>query len=233
MNEETTKKLCLKVLYGGHLTAEEKLVWEAYQQTDSGQTFTKESSEMKNFLDDMATVELAPDPPADLKMRFESLIKAQIDKSRTGWMGLAFWIAPTMTVLVALIASWSYLTMGWFDQLPLLLFFTICMGLASLIGIHCRETISAQTDLAGYMKDNHRRAKNLSSRVATVFLVLAVPLAGGIMEYFRVGWERGILAFIMMLVIFGCNMMFIWCRRQALRRSDPEAWQWWDQELKD
>lgn len=231
MSEETAKKLCLKVLYGGRLSAEEKPVWEAYLQTSSGQEFLKGSTEMKTFLDDMATVELVSAPPADLKVRFETLIREHMEESRSGWRGLAFWVLPTMTVSAAILTGWGYWATGWFDQLPLLLFGIICMSLASLIGIYCRKAITAQTDLTEYLKDNHRRAKSLPRQIATVLVFLAVPMAGGLLQYYRVGWERGVLAFVTMLVLSSFFLTLFWIQRRALRQADPDAWQWWDQEL--
>ncbi len=231
MNEELAKKLCLKVVYGGHLSAEEKRVWEAYRQTEAGQDFLKGCSEMKHFLDDMATIELTPTPPTDLKVRFETLIKTQIERSRYGWRGWAFWLLPTTTIVAALMTGWSYWTSGWFAQLPLFLFGIICGGLASLVGIYCRKMISAQTDLTEYLKDQHHRANTLTSRVATILVFLTVPLAGGFVEYYRIGWERGVLAFVTMLVMSGFFLILHWIRRRELRQADPDLWQWWDEEL--
>ena len=39
-------------------------------------------------------------------------------------------------------------------------------------------------------------------------IVRVVPLAGVLVECDRVGWERGLLAFGIILMIFGCHMLF-------------------------
>ena len=60
MNEEFAKQLCLKVVYGGVLSEEEKPVWDSFIETEAGQHYLSQSSEMRLVLTGIAKVDLIP-----------------------------------------------------------------------------------------------------------------------------------------------------------------------------
>lgn len=45
-------------------------------------------------------------------------------------------------------------------------------------------------------------------RGVLVLVVLVVPLAERLLEYYRVGWERWLLAYCIILMTFGCHKFF-------------------------
>ncbi len=237
MNEELAKKLCLKVVYGGHLSAEEKPVWEAYRQTKTGQAFLQGSNEMKSYLSDMATVQLIPDPPADLKQRFESIIRQRIKQAAPGfWMKALRWNMALVIGLVFLLFCWTLYTDGWsrqgWNSLILMAGLGLFLGLGSLGTRHGKKLL-AQTDLANYLKQTHRQSKTLPNRIAVIACLVIVPVTMGLFRYHTDGMERAI--FEVCGVLIAQCLGLAWCyylmRRQ--RAADPDAWEWWENELEN
>ncbi len=242
MNEELAKKLCLKVVYGGHLSAEEKPVWEAYRQTKTGQAFLQGSNEMKSYLSTMATVDLIPDPPADLKQRFEVIVREGFKQNRSSlWFKVPRWYGTLLIGLLLLLFFWSLFTEGWSTQLSKLLIVIVSLGLPICIGFllirHYQKLFSSQTDLAEHFKQAHRRSKKLPSRIAVAVCFIMVPFAFGLFRYHTDGMERAI--FEVCGVLIAQCLGLAWCyylmrrQRRELKASDPDVWEWWENELEN
>ena len=235
MNEELAKKLCLKVVYGGHLSAEEKRVWEAYRQTEAGQAFLQGSNEMKSYLSTMATVQLIPDPPANLKQRFEVLVREKI-KPEPAWRKVARWCSTLITVLLILFFLWLLLTEGWSDKLSALLFVIALLGLSlglGSLGTRHGKKLLAQTDLANYLKQTHRQSKTLPNRIAAIACLMIVPVTIGLFRYHTNGLERALYEFFGILIIQGIGMAWYCYLIRRQRAADPDVWEWWENELEN
>ena len=242
MSEELAKKLCLKVVYGGHLSAEEKRVWEEYRQTEAGQAFLQRSNEMRSYLSDMATVQLIPDPPADLKQRFESIVQERFKQNRSSlWFKVPRWCGTLLIGLLWLLFFWSLFTEGWSDKLSKLLIVIVSLGLPICIGSllirYSQKLFSSQTDLAEHFKQAHRRSKKLPSRIAVAACFIMTPFAFGLFRYHTHGLERGLFDFCGVLITSCIIMTFCYClmrrQRNALKASDPDVWEWWENELEN
>ncbi len=105
MNEEFEKQLCVKVIYGGDLSAEEKPVWDAFMKTDSGQQYLSQSTEMRLALNGIAKVDLILEAPLDLAESFLKNYRGKIESSQSavyllGMLSAAF-------LLIAVSEGWQ------------------------------------------------------------------------------------------------------------------------------
>ena len=88
MNEELAKQLCLKVVYGGVLSEEEKPVLDSFIETEAGQQYLSQSREMRLVLTGIAKVDLIPAVPQDLAKSFVATYRG---KSKTSQSAVCFY----------------------------------------------------------------------------------------------------------------------------------------------
>ncbi|MEM6692711.1 MAG: hypothetical protein AAF664_25005 [Planctomycetota bacterium] len=227
MNQEFARQYCLKAVHGGELSSAERRVLDSFLQTDVGQEYLKESNELKSHLNQIASIDLVPDPPADLKERFEALITEQIKTSRKG-----FWILSAILVLLCGISLVWFLLNGWSDSLIMPIIAVGCFGFCILAASASNRQILGSDDVTGQLRASRQALTTSWSRIlglALTLLPFALVIGAG---YYHYGLMTAALLFTAHLILSLILIWFIFVnQRNKLRRRDSEAWDWWEGEM--
>jgi len=225
MNEGFEKQLCLKVIYGGDLSAEEKPVWDAFMKTDSGQQYLSQSTEMRLALNGIAKVN--PEAPPDLAESFLKTYRGKIESSQSavyllGMLSAAF-------LLISVSEDWQK---GFVNHVAMSLLAGVFIPVPTLIVYMHNIRMRDENDLIGSLKESHVKAKRIPSRVAGVVMFLPPSLTLGAYWFYRDGFDSGLKIFtwclIFSLLVTGIS---IFISRRLFRRENPEVFDWWQDEL--
>ncbi|MEE2642344.1 MAG: hypothetical protein VX768_17060 [Planctomycetota bacterium] len=228
MNEEHAKQLCLKVVYGGALSIEEKPVWDAFMETDSGKQYLSQSSEMRLALNGIAKVDLIPEPPQDLADSFVEAYRRMSEKSQSAARLMT--LISAAAFLLALAEGWQA---GFVREVAMLLIAGTCGCISALIAIFHNHRVRKENDLIGFLKKGHTKANRIFGLLVGAILVFLPPLAIGAYDFlqqdFASGLRKSIWCLAFMLVVMGIHPFL---SRLQLRKEDPDAFDWWQNELK-
>lgn len=227
MNEEFEKQLCLKVIYGGDLSSEEKPVWDAFMKTDSGQQYLSQSTEMRLALNGIAKVDLIPEAPLDLAESLLKTYRGKIESSQSavyllGMLSAAF-------LLIAVSEGWQK---GFVNHVAMSLLAGVLIAVPTLI-VHMHNIrLRDENDLIGFLKESHVKAKRIPSRVAGVVIFVLPSLTLGAYWFWREGFDSGLKIFTwcltFSLLVTGIS---VFISRRSFRKENPDAFDWWQDEL--
>lgn len=227
MNEEFAKQLCLKVTYGVVLSAEEKPVWDAFMETEVGQQYLSQSSEMRLALSGIAKVDLIPEAPQDLAERFLRIYRGNIERSQSavyffGMLSAAF-------LLIGMTEGWQK---GLVNHVAMLLIAAVFIAVPTLIVHLHNRRVREENDLIGFLKDSHVEAKQIPNRVAGVIMFLLPSLILGVYWFWRDDFDSGLKNFTwclaLTLLVTGISVSI---SRRNFRKKDPDAFDWWQDEI--
>ena len=227
MNEEFAKQLCLKVVYGGVLSAEEKPVWDAFMETEVGQQYLSQSSEMRLALSGIAKVDLIPEAPQDLAESFLKIYRGKIEASQSAVFFLG--MLSSAFLLVGMSEGWQK---GFVNHVAMSLLAGVLLAIPALIvHVHNRR-VREENDLITFLKESHVKAKQIHNRVAGIVIFLLPSLVLGAYWFWREGFDRGLKNFTwcltISLLVTGISVVI---SRRSLRKKDPDAFDWWQDEL--
>ena len=227
MNEELAKQLCLKVAYGGVLSAEEKPMWDAFMETEVGQQYFRQSSEMRLSLSEIAKVDLMPEAPQDLAESFLKSYRGKIEASQSAVYFLGMLSAAFL--LLGMTEGWQK---GFVNHVAMLLLAAVFIAVPTLIvHVHNRR-VREENDLIGFLKESHVKAKQIPNRVAGIVMFLLPSLILGAYWFWREGFDSGLKNFTwclaLSLLVTGISVVI---SRRNFRKKDPEAFDWWQDEL--
>lgn len=227
MNEEFAKQLCLKVTYGGVLSAEEKPVWDAFMETEVGQQYLSQSSEMRLALSGIAKVDLIPEAPQDLAERFLKTYRGKIEGSQSAVYFLGMLSAAFL--LIGMTAGWQK---GLVNYVAMLLLAGVLIGVPTFIVHFHNLRLRQENDVMGFLKKSHVEAKQISNRLAGIVVFLLPSLVLGAYWFWREGFDSGLKNFswclAFSLLATGISVVI---NRRNFRKKDPEAFDWWQDEL--
>ena len=227
MNEELAKQLCLKVAYGGVLSAEEKPMWDAFMETEVGQQYFRQSSEMRLSLSEIAKVDLMPEAPQDLAESFLKSYRGKIEASQSAVYFLGMLSAAFL--LLGMTEGWQK---GFVNHVAMLLLAGVFIAVPTLIvHVHNRR-VREENDLIGFLKESHVKAKQIPNRVAGIVMFLLPSLILGAYWFWREDFDSGLKNFTWCLT---CSLLItgisVVISRYNFRKKDPEAFDWWQDEL--
>ena len=227
MNEELAKQLCLKVAYGGVLSAEEKPMWDAFMETEVGQQYFRQSSEMRLSLSEIAKVDLMPEAPQDLAESFLKSYRGKIEASQSAVYFLGMLSAAFL--LLGMTEGWQK---GFVNHVAMLLLAAVFIAVPTLIvHVHNRR-VREENDLIGFLKDSHVKAKQIPNRVAGIVMFLLPSLILGAYWFWREGFDSGLKNFAwclaLTLLVTGVSVCI---SRSNFRKKDPDAFDWWQDEI--
>ena len=227
MNEELAKQLCLKVIYGGDLSAEEKPVWDAFMKTDSGQQYLSQSSEMRLTLSGIAKVGLIPETPQDLAESFLKTYRGKIESSQ-----LAVYFLGMLSAAFLLLGMSEGWERGFVNHVAMLLLAGVFIAVPTLIVHLHNRRVREENDLIAFLKESHVKAKQTPNRVAGIVMFLLPSLILGAYWFWRQDFDSGFKNFTWCLT---CSLLVtgisVVISRRNFRKKDPEAFDWWQDEL--
>ncbi|MCH2590236.1 MAG: hypothetical protein MK004_17360 [Planctomycetales bacterium] len=230
MNVELARQFCLKVIYGGELTPEESSAYEAFVQTAAGQRYMAESREMKDTLNSIARVELVTEDKSAMIERFENLLKQNAIESQKRFP-LAVWLLLGPISLLLLI---SMLTHGWTALTSLLIGVLAIFGFVAMVMWKHNRRLLNEENVYEFMTDSHIRSRELPNRVLTLLVPVLPAILVGWGFYQLDGPGSGVQHFVLCLVFtLGVTLLLAKVSKSTMRSSDPEAWDWWQDGLKD
>jgi len=227
MNEEFAKQLCLKVVYGGVLSAEEKPVWDAFMETEVGQQYLSQGREMRLALSGIAKVDLIPEAPQDLAESFLKTYRGKIEASQSAVYFLG--ILSAAFLLLGMTEGWQK---GFVNHVAMLLLAGVFITVPTLIMHFHNLRLREENDLIGFLKESHVKAKQIPNRVAGIVMFLLPSLILGAYWFWREGFDSGLKNFTwclaLSLLVTGISGVI---SRRNFRKKDPEAFDWWQDEL--
>ena len=230
MNEELARQLCLKVIYGGELTPEETPVFESFVQTDTGQQYLSRSREMKDTLNNIASVELVAEDQSAMINRFENLLKQNAIESQKKFpLAVSLLIGP-ISVLLGI----SMLTQGWTGVTPLLVGVLAIFGFLAIVLWKHNQRLMNEENVYELMTASLIRSRELPSRVVALLMPGLPAILAGWGFYQFDGPESGMKYFTLCLVFtLSVTWLLTTISKYSSRSSDPEGWDWWQDGLKD
>lgn len=230
MNEELARQLCLKVIYGGELTSEETPVFESFVQTATGQQYMSSSREMKDTLNNIASVELVAEDKSAMIDRFETILKQNAVESQKRFpLAVLLLIGPISVLLLI-----SMLTFGWTGVTPLLLGALAIFGFLAIVMWKHNRRLMNEENVYELMTASHTRSRELPSRVVTLLMPILPAILTGWIFYQFDGPESGVKYFSLCLVFtLGVTWLLTTISRNTARSGDPEVWDWWQEGLQD
>lgn len=227
MNEELAKQLCLKVAYGGVLSAEEKPMWDAFMETEVGQQYFRQSSEMRLSLSEIAKVDLMPEAPQDLAESFLKSYRGKIEASQSAVYFLG--ILSAAFLLLGMTEGWQK---GFVNHVAMLLLAGVFITVPTLIMHFHNLRLREENDLIGFLKESHVKAKKIPNRVAVIVMFLLPSLILGAYWFWREGFDSGLKNFTwclaLTLLVTGVSVCI---SRSNFRKKDPDAFDWWQDEI--
>ena len=227
MNEEFAKQLCLKVVYGGVLSAEEKPVWDAFMETEVGQQYLSQGREMRLALSGIAKVDLIPEAPQDLAESFLKTYRGKIESSQ-----LAVYFLGMLSAAFLLLGMSEGWQKGFVNHVAMLLLAGVFIAVPTLIVHLHNRRVREENDLIAFLKESHVKAKQTPNRVAGIVMFLLPSLILGAYWFWRRDFDSGLKNFTWCLT---CSLLItgisVVISRYNFRKKDPEAFDWWQDEL--
>lgn len=227
MNQEFAKQLCLKVAYGGVLSAEEKPAWDAFMETEVGQQYLSQSSEMRLTLSGIAKVGLIPEAPQDLAESFLKTYRGKIESSQ-----LAVYFLGMLSAAFLLLGMSEGWQKGFVNHVAMLLLAGVFIAVPTLIVHLHNRRVREENDLIAFLKESHVKAKQTPNRVAGIVMFLLPSLILDAYWLWRQDLDSGFKNFTWCLT---CSLLVtgisVVISRRNFRKKDPEAFDWWQDEL--
>ncbi len=209
------------------MSAEEKPVWDAFMETEVGQQYLTQSSEMRLSLSRIAKVDLIPEAPLDLAESFLKTYRGKIEASQSAVYFLGMLSAAFL--LLGMTEGWQR---GFVNHVTMLLLAGVFIAVPTLIVHFHNLRLREENDLIAFLKESHVKAKQIPSRVAGIVMFLLPSLMLGAYWFWREGFDSGLQNFTwcltFSLLVTGISVVIT---RRNFRKKDPDAFDWWQDEL--
>lgn len=239
MDTKEIKTLCLKYVYGAALTEAERGLVDEYTKTDVGRDYLKECSEMKNIMNSLADVVIKPVDHEAMVEKFECTVRESFDKT----VFQPWWRSNFAFVVLGLMAGvFIVLDDGWSVINTLLLGSCVLWLITDYFQRYYYAKILIRSDLYEYAKASRRRSDRIlhsltSQALVILFSVLAIAVItamayGTWLGYLQYGIVVPAIVIFVLVDIVAIVGVVIYHYRK-LKRSDPEVWDWWVEEIKE
>ena len=232
MDTNEVRALCLKHVYGASLTEAERTLVDEYAQTSEGKDYLRESREMKGVLNTVADIQIKPVDHQAMIQRFEHSVRQSFKETVFRRRGEAY----GLPILLGLCAGLSILVCGWH------VINTVSLGLCALWSIAAWaqrryfSRILSKSDLYEYAKASRSRSeKLLRSPIVLAILAVISGLAIAAVSY-GAHWsylEFGLIVTAIPIALVASAVATVVYHHRKLRRSDPQLWDWWEEEIQE
>lgn len=236
MDTKEIRTLCLKHVYGASLAETERGLVDDYVQTADGADYLRECREMKVLLKSVADINIKPVDHEAMVERFESSVRQSFNKT----VFIPWWQANSVPIILGLMAGlFIAFDDGWSAINIVLLVICVLWLITDCYQRYFCAKVLNRSDLYEYAKASRRRSDRiLQSLPGLTLLTVLVGLAIAAVSY-ATYWgyrEYGVLApaiVIFVLIDTVAVVAIVVYQSRKLKRSDPEAWDWWTEEIKE
>jgi hypothetical protein len=233
MDTKEIRTLCLKRVYGVALTEAERALVADYAQTADGRDYLRECQEVKDLLKNVADVKIKPVDHEVMVENFERTIRQKFKET----VFRPWWQANSAPIILGLMAGlFIVLDDGWRVINTVLLGICVLWLITDCFQRYYYAKIMSRPDLYEYAKASRRRSDRIlhslpGRALLTVFSGLAIAAVsyGAYWGYREFGF---IVPAIVIFVVVETVAIVVYQYRK-LKRSDPEVWDWWAEEIKE
>jgi hypothetical protein len=232
MDTEEIRTLCLKYIYGAALTEAERALVDDYAQTADGRDYLRECREVKDLLKNVADVQIKPVDHEAMIESFERTVRQTFKQTVFRPRGETY----SLPIILGLLAGLLIVLNGWSVIKAVLLGFCVLWLIATWFQRYYFAKILNRPDLYEYAKASRRRSDRILQSLPGLALVAVFSgLAIAAVSY-GAYWGYGEFGFIVpaivIFVLVETVAIFVYQYRK-LKRSDPEVWDWWAEEIKE
>jgi hypothetical protein len=232
MNTKEIRTLCLKQVYGAAMTEAERVLVDDYAQTADGMDYLRECRETKDLLKNVADVQIKPVDHQAMVESFERTVRQTFKKTVFRPRGETYSIPIFLGLLVGLaivLSGWSFIKAA-------LLGICVLWLISEWFQRYYFAKILSRPDLYEYAKASRRRSDRIllslpGLAMVAVFGVLVIA-AGSYIAYWGYREFGFIVPAIVIFVLVQTVAIFVYQYRK-LKRSDPEVWDWWAEDIKE
>jgi hypothetical protein len=236
MDTKEIRTLCLKRVYGVALTEAERALVADYAQTADGSDYLRECQEVKDLLKNVADVKIKPVDHEVMVENFERTIRQKFNET----VFRPWWQANSAPIILGLMAGlFIVLDDGWSVINTLLLGICVLWLITDCFQRYYYAKILSRPDLYEYAKASRIRSDRiLHSLPGRALLTAFSGLAIAAVSYGTYwGYQQyGIIApaiVIFVLIDTVAVVAIVVYQYRKLKRSDPEVWDWWAEEIKE
>lgn len=232
MDTNEIKTLCLKHVYGTTLTDVERALVDDYSQTTDGSNYLRECREMKNLLKNLADIRIKPVDHESMVRSFESTVRRNFEKT----IFRPWWEANSPPIILGLFAGLLIAQEGWTVINSVLLGICVLWLITDSLQRHYFAKILSRSDLYEYAKASRRRSDRILQSLPGLMLrVLFSGLAIAALSFvtYRGYQEYGYIVPAIVIFVLVESAIIVGLQFRKVKRSDPEVWDWWAEEIKE
>ena len=232
MDIKEIRTLCLKHVYGAELTEAEQGLVDNYKQTADGRDYLRECREVKDLLKNAADVKIKPVEHEAMVENFERTVRRTFKQT----VFQPWWEANSPPIILGLLAVLLIALNGWHVVYAVLLGSCVFWLIADYFQRHYFAKVLSRPNLYEYSKASRRRSDRILRSLPGLTLVvlfsglaIAAVLYGAYWGYLEFGF------FVPAIVIFILveTVAIVVFKYRKLKRSDPDVWDWWAEEIKE
>ncbi|QDV62592.1 hypothetical protein [Crateriforma conspicua] len=236
MDTKEIRTLCLKRVYGVALTEGERDLVAVYVQTADGRDYLRECQEMKDLLKDVADVNIKPADHEAMVENFERTIRQKFNET----VFQPWWRANSAPIILGIMAGlFIVLDDGWSVINTVLLGICAFWLITDCFQRYYYAKVLSRPDLYEYAKASRRRSDRILQSLPrrtllTMFSGLAIAAVsyGAYWGYRQFGFIAPAIVIFVLIDAIAVVAIVVFQYRK-LKRSDPEVWDWWAEEIKE
>ena len=232
MDTQEIRTLCLKHVYGAALTEAERALVDVYAQTADGRDYLRECREVKDLLKNVADVQIKPVDEEAMIQNFERTVRQTFKQTVFRPRGETY----SLPIILGLLAGLLIVLNGWSVIKAVLLGVCVLWLIATWFQRYYFAKILSRPDLYEYAKASRRRSDRMLQNLPGLALVAVFSgLAIAAVSY-GAYWgyrEFGFIVPAIVIFVLVQTVAIVVYQYRKLKRSDPEVWDWWAEEIKE
>ena len=232
MDTKEIRTLCLKHVYGAALTEAERALVDDYAQTADGRDYLRECQDGKGLLKNVADVKIKPVDHEAMIESFEHTVRQKFKQTVFRPRGETY----GLPIILGLLAGLQIVLSGWSVINSVLLGICVLWLIATWFQRYYFAKILSRPDLYEYAKASRKRSDRILHSLPGLGLVVVFSgLAIAAVSY-GAYWgycEFGFIVPAIVIFVLVETVAIVVYQYRKLKRSDPEVWDWWAEEIKE
>ena len=232
MDTKEIRTLCLKHVYGAALTEAERALVDDYAQTADGKDYLRECREVNAALNTVADVQIEPVDHEAMVEHFERSVRQTFKKT----VFRPWEETYSVPIFLGLAAGLAIVLTGWSVIKAVLLGTCVLWLIAECFQRYYFAKILSRPDLYEYAKASRRRSDRILQSLPGLLLVavFSVPAIAAVSYGAYWGYrEFGFIVPAIVIFVRVQTVAIVVYQYRKLKRSDPEVWDWWAEEIKE